>query len=116
MSLQVVPLQPLPNQTLTVMLNVDGASITLNLGLSYNRMGGYWVMTIKDAQGVLILDSIPLLVGQPPAENILGQFAYLGIGSAYILNATGVAMDSPDSESLGSDFLLVWGDTPGYSA
>ena len=116
MSAQVIPLTTAPNQTLQPTLNVDGKSLTLNLALSYNRMAGYWVMTIRDSQGNMVLDSIPLLVGQPPANNILGQFGYLAIGSAYIVNATGAAMDSPDDTNLGSDFLLVWSDTPGYSA
>jgi hypothetical protein len=116
LSAQIVPLTCNPQQTLTVMLNVDGASLTLNLGINYNETAGWWAMTISDDQGNLILDSIPLLCAQYPTANILGQFAYLQIGSAYIYNATGVAMDSPNDTNLGTDFLLIWSDTPGWSA
>jgi hypothetical protein len=116
MSAQIVPVTSFPNQTLQPTLNVDGKTLVLNLALSFNEAGAYWVMQIKDSAGTLILDSIPLLVGQPPATNILGQFAYLGIGSAYVVNVTGVAMDSPDDTNLGTDFLLIWSDSPGYVA
>jgi len=111
-SRQIVPLTNAPNQTLQVTLNVDGASLTLNLGINFNETASYWTMTISDDQGNLILDSVPLLVSQYPTANILGQFAYLAIGSAYVVNATGSGLDSPDSTNLGTDFLLIWSDTP----
>ncbi len=94
-------------------LNVDGKNLTLDFALKYNEMAGYWIMTVSDpVSGNIYLDSIPLLTGDYPAANILEQYAYLNIGSAYILNVGNASSDSPDDTNLGTDFLLVWGDTP----
>lgn len=110
---QLVPIGNSPNQTLSTSLNIDGVVSNYQMTLRYNEVAGYWVMTVQDAAGNLILDSIPLITGNAPAGNILGQFAYLGIGSAYILNAGGVPLpDYPNNIDLGSDFFLIWGDTP----
>src|ERR1035437_4090631 len=86
MSLQQIPLTNSPNQTLTVQLNVDGVSLTLNLTVSYCRMAGYWIMSISDVNNNLLIDSIPMLCGRYPAANLLQQQVYLHIGSAYIIN------------------------------
>jgi hypothetical protein len=110
MSLQLIPLDTSPNQNFKVTLAVDGNSLTLQLTIRFNSMAGYWVMTIQDASGNLLLDSIPMLTGEFPAANILGQFGYLRIGSAYIIS-NGAAIDYPDATTLGTDFLLIWGDT-----
>ena len=67
---------------------------------------------INDASGNALLTDVPLLCGVFPAGNILGQFAYLAIGSAYIVNVSGVSQDSPDDTNLGTDFQLIWGDSP----
>lgn len=110
---QLVPVGNSPNQTLVTSLNIDGVVNDYQLTLRYNEIAGYWVMTVKDAAGSLLLDSVPLVTGNSPAGNILGQFAYLGIGSAYVINAGGVPIpDYPNALDLGSDFVLIWGDTP----
>ena len=93
-------------------VTVDGVNKTLKLGLRYNEVAGYWTMAVIDAiTGAVLLDSIPLLTGVYPAANILKQFAYLGIGSAYILKTSNVALDYPDDTDLGSDFVLLWSDS-----
>jgi hypothetical protein len=53
-----------------------------------------------------------MLTGVYPAANMLAQHAYLAIGSAYLLNVGSSDADYPGANDLGSDFLLVWGDTP----
>ena len=111
---QIVPLTNAPNQSLMVSLNVDSGIVTLQLKVRYAEMAGYWVMTILDRNGSLLVDSIPMLTGAYPAANLLQQQAYLAIGSAYIVNASGVHQDYPDSTNLGSDWLLVWDDTPAF--
>ncbi|HEY3987937.1 MAG TPA: hypothetical protein VGM02_01480 [Acidobacteriaceae bacterium] len=110
MSLQQIPLDNSPHQTFTVSLNVDGNNLTLQLAINFNVMSGYWVLGISDAQGNLLLSSIPLLCGVWPAANLLAQYRYLKIGSAYVINQ-GSTLDSPDSTTLGSQFELWWGDT-----
>lgn len=110
---QLLPIAPVPNQALEVPLNIDGGTLPLNLLLHYNSIAGYWIMSISDTAGNLILDSTPLVTGNAPAGNLLGQFAYLGIGSLFILNASGdVGNEVPNQANLGTAFLLVWGDTP----
>ncbi|HLH04943.1 MAG TPA: hypothetical protein VKX25_19400 [Bryobacteraceae bacterium] len=109
---QVIPLTSAPNQTLTVALSIDGGTVTLRLQLRYNEVARYWVMTISDRLGNLLVDSIPLLTGFYPAANLLQQQRYLAIGSAYVVNASGVAAEYPTSANLGSDFQLIWSDTP----
>lgn len=117
MSDQIIPLDASANQSFQVTLNVDGKLITLALVLRYNSMAGYWVMTINDTLGNLILDSIPFVTGVWPAANLLKQYQYLGIGSAYIIGASGVipGMDYPDDTDLGTDFLLLWSDSAALS-
>jgi hypothetical protein len=110
MANQIVPLSSQQNQSLSVQLTVDGQSLTLNLKIGWSSMAGYWVMTIFDAQGNLLLDSLPMITGTFPAANILSQYGYLKIGSAYLLNV-GNSDDYPGINELGSDFLLLWGDT-----
>src|ERR1039457_6822506 len=86
----IVPLDNSPNQNFQVTVNVNGK------------------MTISDTLGNIVLDSIPLITGVWPAANLLRQFQYLGIGSVYILNASGPipGLDYPNNTDLGSDFVL----------
>jgi hypothetical protein len=109
---QLIPVSNLPNQALTVALSIDSTVKTLQLTFIWNKAAGYWVMSVADALGNPLLSSIPLVCGYYPAANVLQQYAYLGIGSAYVLNSSGTNQDIPDSTTLGSDFLLLWSDTP----
>ena len=109
---QIIPLDTAPNQIFQMPVSIDKGLLVLTVNLRYNEIAKYWVATIRDKKGVLLLDSVPLLTGNAPACNILKQFSYLGIGSAYIINASGTAQDVPDNKSLGTDFLLIWSDTP----
>ena len=110
---QIVPLVAAPNQSLSTTVSVDGKSITLRLDINYNEVAGYWVMRVNDTLGNVLIDSVPLLTGEYPAANLLAQSAYLGIGSAYVLNVSNTSkMDYPDNTNLGTDFQLLWSDTP----
>lgn len=111
---QIVPLTTAPGQTLAVSLSIDNQIVALQLAVRFSEAAGYWVLTISDHLGNVLLDSIPLITGGYPAANILGQYAYLAIGSAYVINASGTPLDSPDSTNLGTDFLLLWDDTPSF--
>lgn len=110
---QIIPLSALPNQSLVVPLNIDGGVTDYTLVLRYNEVAEFWVLTLSNSSGTLILDSIPFVTGNTPAGNILGQYAYLKVGSAYILNVSSVSSpDYPNNLDLGTDFVLLWGDTP----
>lgn len=116
MSDQIISLTSSPQQSFAVTLQVDGKPLTLNLAIRWSAMAGYWVMTISDAQNNLLLDSLPLVTGWYPAANILAQFGYLGIGSAYILNEGTSNSDYPGQSDLGTGFQLLWSDTAGPEA
>lgn len=108
----IIPLTNNPDQNFITTIPVDGKNLTLKLRISFNTAANYWVLSITDPKtGKLILDNIPLLAGEYPAADLLGQYKYLGLGSATIVNVGNNSMDSPDSTNLGSDFLLLWGDT-----
>jgi hypothetical protein len=87
---QNVPLNNSPNQEWDVAVNVDGQPVTLVITLRYNEIAQYWVATIRDADGNVLLDSIPFITGEGISQNILGQFAHLAIGSATVFNASQV--------------------------
>ena len=111
MSQQIIPLDSTPNQTFTTQVNVNGQNMSLKFDIRYNETAAYWVMTITDSpSGKILVDSLPMVTGVAPAGNLLGQYEYLGIGSAYLLNMTNSPMDYPDSTNLGTDFILAWGD------
>ena len=110
---QIVPLNNDPNATCEIPLNIDGTIKSYLVTRNFNEVAGYWTLTITDLSGNLILDSVPLVTGNVPYGGILGQFAYLAIGAAFVLNTGGVATpDVPDDETLGGPFQLLWQDTP----
>ena len=114
---QIVPVSNAPNQTFVAALNVDGTVQDRYLALRYNEIADYWVMTITDASGNVLLDSIPFITGDVPAANLLGQFVYMKLGSAQIINASGVvAPQYPNDTDLGTDFVIIWGNTPTVDA
>jgi hypothetical protein len=104
---QIVPLTSAPNQSIRVTLNVNGASVTLNLRVYFNAAGGFWVMDIADQIGKALVSSVPLITGAWPAANILAPFDYLKIGSAFVINV-GSASEWPNTTNLGSGFRLLW--------
>jgi hypothetical protein len=107
---QILPLTSAANQTFTTQLTVDGNPLTLGIALSYSEMAGYWQMAISDAAGNVLISSVPLITGWYPAANLLGQYGYLQIGSAYLLNTGNASDDYPGLSNL-DQFSLVWGDT-----
>ena len=109
MSSQVIPLTNDPNQVFSVQLTVNGSLLTLNLALSYSTMAGYWQLAVADVNGQPLIASVPLLTGLYPAANLLAQYQYMQIGSAYLLNTSGAATDYPSATNLNT-YTLVWGD------
>jgi hypothetical protein len=69
-------------------------------------------MGIADVNNNILISEVPLLTGTYPAANILGQFQYMNIGSAYLLNVSNgsTTLDYPNGQDLGTDFVLLWGD------
>jgi len=113
MSYQEIPLTSDPNQGFDITLTIDGENKTLSFFVSFNEVAQYWTMMISNTEtGEVLVSSIPLIIGLAPDANLLSQFAFLRIGSAYLLNVSNVSTKTPDSKNMGSDFVLIWGDTP----
>ncbi|MBU1173685.1 MAG: hypothetical protein KKD44_29290, partial [Proteobacteria bacterium] len=113
--MQKIPLSNSPNHTFLVTVSVNGRNAVFEFFLSYNEVGEYWTLRIKDSTtGTVILDSVPLLTDEYPDANFLSQYAYLRIGNAYIVRAAPADTDFPDNTNLGTLFLLVWGDNTEY--
>jgi hypothetical protein len=110
MSAQIIPLTTNPNQTFAVQLTVDGATLTLGFVLTYSVMSGWWMMQVSSAQNVVLIASVPLITGYYPSANLLAQYGYLKIGSAYLLNTGNSTTDYPGANDL-SNFSLLWSDT-----
>ena len=113
MAWNVVPLETYPDQVIHVTVPAQNKqNVQLILHLRYNTEGGFWRMDISDSQDNMLVSGAPLLTGEYPAANILQQFDYLGIGSAIILNMTEATdADIPGLSDLGTDFVLIWGDS-----
>lgn len=117
----VIPITAGTNQTFTCTLPVDSGNVTLTFSFTWNTPGGYWFMSVTDNTNTLLLDAVPVLTGQYPAANLLRQYQYLGIGSAYLVPVSSTLPDNPDFNTLGTSttstaptFLLIWMDSVGY--
>lgn len=103
----VIPITSAPNQTFSCKIPVDNKNLVLHFKTRYNEVAGYWLITLSTNDAVL-LRNLPVL----SAENILEQFAYMEIGSAYITKSEAVTEPWPTSDTLGTVWSLVWSDTP----
>jgi len=107
---QIIPLTNAPNQNIGVSLAVNNTVLRLQLNIYFSEMANYWIMDISDSQGNLLIADIPLLTGEWPAANMLAQYGYMNIGSAYIINLGQTSDDYPNSTELGNYFSLLWDD------
>ena len=106
-----IPITNEPNQTMSCTINIDGANRELLFVFRYNLIAGYWWFSVSD-NGIIVLDSIPLVTGDYPTADFLEPYRYLGLGTAMLLktNKSG-STEIPDDTNLESDFMLLWGDT-----
>jgi hypothetical protein len=112
MAFKIVPLVPNINQSFNCTLPIDSKNLTLAFTFIYNAVGNYWFMSVTDTRtNTLLLDAVPLIRGEYPAADILGQYGYLGIGSALIVPTSSLGTDIPHELDLGTEYVLVWGDT-----
>lgn len=107
MALQKLNITNEYNQLFKTSVEVDGNMIELEMFLEYNRIAGYWVVSIKNlTTDEKVISSMPLLADQ----NLLFQYGYLKIGSSAVLNISGGDPDLLDNENLGTDFIWCWDD------
>ncbi len=113
MAWHVIPLDTTPDQEFDVTVDVGGNNVYLVLHLRFNTEGEFWRMDITDGRTrKMLLSGAPLLTGEYPAADLLRQFQHFGIGNAIIVKSTDITYDDiPGLFDLGSDFLLLWGET-----
>lgn len=111
---QVIPLITTKNQSFIITLQIDSVNTTLKFNVMWNPIAGYWLLTIiNQANSNYIIDSLPLVTGQRSTNtlNILRQFDYLKIGTAYLLPIVSEpSTDYPNTTNLNSEFALIWSD------
>ena len=112
MNLTEIPLNPILDQEVLTTVEVNGENLPVALRLRYNTMAKCWFMGIAEqGSGKQLIDSLPLVTGKRPAQNILRQHGHLGLGSIMIMPATNAPpTENPDDENLGTEFKLVWGE------
>jgi len=105
-----IRLKSLPNQRFATTIPINGENKRFELTFAWNERAGYWVMGIFDPKnGAAILDGIPLLLGEYPVDDLLGQYPHLGLGSCVLVPRSQEATD-PTADNL-ENFVLRWGDT-----
>ena len=102
----VIPLTNAPNSTQDFKVTIGEENKHIKLYLRYLDRFDLWLADIVDySTGIPLVNGIPFVMG----ENFLGQYKYLGIGDAYVVNQYPTALQHPDNKTLGSTFLLIWG-------
>lgn len=90
-----VPLSP---QSQTFSISLNGSSYNLTLAWrSKDGLGG-WVLELADAANNPLVQGIPLVTGC----DLLGQYAYLGIGGGLWVLTDGNSLTIPTYSNLGS--------------
>ena len=111
-----IPLTCSPDclQTFTITMNESDEAkkknITLELRLRYLDRYDLWLLDVRNVPTNEILAAgVPLVLG----TNLLAQMGYLGIGNAYVVQVLPADVEHPDNKTLGSTFILFWGDDDG---
>lgn len=78
MTFYEIPLIPRNHKTMTTVNGVDYL-----LSLIWNGEAGAWVMDISTGTGGLLVSGVALVTG----TDLLGQYAYIGIGAALVMSA-----------------------------
>lgn len=105
----IIPVQAIPNYTFSCKIPVDEQNVTLSFHLTYNELAKYWMTRVTDSKGNVLIRGLPIL----PAQNILEQFQYMKIGSAYVIPRQTAQEEWPTQDTLDSDWYLVWSNTDG---
>lgn len=107
MAYKVIPLTTVPYSEQTFKLTLGEKNLNIKLNLQYHDLVGDWTAKITDnTTGEVLVDTMPLVCG----VDLLGQFPHMGIGHAWVIPTEDTTLEMPDNETLGTKFVLVWGD------
>jgi hypothetical protein len=100
-------------QTFTLLTEVDGENRKFIVELRFMDKLGYWSMNVKDPSTLAYyLVGVPLLPGIGVTANLFRQFSHKLIGSFYVIGLSDdINSQHPDQSNLGTEWMLVWGDT-----
>lgn len=109
MSYHEIPLTTTPFDQKTFKLTLgDNRNIDILLKLRYYDLYELWVADVCDnTTGAELVVGMPLV----PGIDLLGQYAYLNIGSAYMVAVEPTTQEQPDNTTLGTTWVLLWGDS-----
>ena len=107
----LIPLIPGQNQRFTTTLSINGVNHRIELKISFNQISEIWWMDVNDPlSGEPIACGIPLVMGNEPAEDLLAQMEYLGLGGCSIIPVSSDLYDkTPGFDDLGVKWVLLWG-------
>lgn len=106
-----IPLTNSPNQTFRITVPVNDENKTFVVKLNFNEQANYWNFSLFDSfTEEPIFVNIPLLASMYKFFNILRQQHYLRLGSIYITPIMLTENSAPDSEDLGTGYIMIWGD------
>lgn len=95
-----IPLTATP-QKFTVSLS--GVEYVITLKYQFVTEGG-WFIDIADANGVAIVNGVPLIVG----ANLLGQYTHLGFKGRMWVQTANAPDATPTFLNLGTEAFLYW--------
>lgn len=82
--------------------NVTLLNVNYQLSLQWRAAASQWVLDIADASGNPVVQGLPLVTG----ADLLGQYAYLGIGGALVVMLDNGAGDAVTFDNLGTSAHL----------
>lgn len=108
MSYARIPINCTPFSQQTFKLTLVGKrNINILLKLRYHDLYNLWVGDIIDnTSGEDLIVGLPMVLG----INLLEQYSYMDIGEAYLVKTEPSDLMQPDNITLGSTFVLIWGD------
>ena len=117
MVLSVLPVNSTPNQTFEASLPIDQQNRKFKFIFTWNPVGRYWQLDLFDQNngGLQLLNKMPIFAINYPYNNIIVRYKYKEIGSIFLVNInenSSPLEDRPNIDNLGTDWVVVWGDTP----
>jgi hypothetical protein len=106
-NLTQIPMTNQPNRSFQCTIPIGSiGNETLQFFTSWNNIAQYWQMNIMDSGSNPLICDIPMVSGL--YQNMLYQWSYLGIGSAYIMPYSTATTPYPGVNDWGTNFYLLW--------